>query len=387
MERLLLQQSAAYIQFINSLRSKDTKIHYTNWLNDFLKYLNISCDRILDFDSNQLQQKIINYVIDMRDTRNLSPSSIRSHISAIQTFLVINDFEGINWTKVKKFVGEFYKVADDRPYTRDEIKQLADAAHSLRDKAIILLLSSSGLRVGGLVRLQLKHLIPNDKYGIYQIDVYKKSREAYTAFCTPETRVAIDLYLNWRRKLGETVTPESPLFRVEFDTRFGASAPAKQIDRALVCRMLKMLRYETGIVKIQHLTESVKRGKPRSHIKTLHGMRKYLSTCLETEGVNAVYVDLLLGHNLGLKSVYSKPTPTQLLEGNGDKVLGYIHGIDALTINEENRLMVKVKSLTERQDEMMLIKVKHEEEMKTLRKEMENKFQQIFAKIDINALK
>lgn len=387
MERLLLQQSAAYIQFINSLRSKDTKIHYTNWLNDFLKYLNISCDRILDFDSNQLQQKIINYVIDMRDTRKLSPSSIRSHISAIQTFLVINDFEGINWTKVKKFVGEFYKVADDRPYTRDEIKQLADAAHSLRDKAIILLLSSSGLRVGGLVRLQLKHLIPNDKYGIYQIDVYKKSREAYTAFCTPETRVAIDLYLNWRRKLGETVTPESPLFRVEFDTRFGASAPAKQIDRALVCRMLKMLRYETGIVKIQHLTESVKRGKPRSHIKTLHGMRKYLSTCLETEGVNAVYVDLLLGHNLGLKSVYSKPTPTQLLEGNGDKVLGYIHGIDALTINEENRLMVKVKSLTERQDEMMLIKVKHEEEMKTLRKEMENKFQQIFAKIDINALK
>ena len=98
-------------------------------------------------------------------------------------------------------------------------------------------------------------------------------------------------------------------------------------------------------------------------------------------------LNLLLGHNLGLKSVYSKPTPTQLLEGNGDKVLGYIHGIDALTINEENRLMVKVKSLTERQDEMMLIKVKHEEEMKTLRKEMENKFQQIFAKIDINALK
>ena len=69
------------------------------------------------------------------------------------------------------------------------------------------------------------------------------------------------------------------------------------------------------------------------------------------------------------------------------RLLGYIHGIDTLTINEENRLKVKVKSLTERQDEMMLIKVKHEEEMKTLRKEMENKFQQIFAKIDINTLK
>jgi integrase len=222
MGRLLLQQSAAYFQFVNSLRSKETKIHYTNWLADFLNYLNLSCDKVLELDSNQLQQEIINYTIDMGDNRKLSPSSIRSHISAIQTFLIINDFGGINWIKVKKFAGEFYKVADDRPYTRDEIKQLVDAAHSSRDRAIILLLSSSGIRVGGLVRLQLKHLIPNNKYGIYQIDVYKKSREAYTTFCTPESRDAIDLYLDWRRKLGERLTPESPLFRVEFDTRFGA---------------------------------------------------------------------------------------------------------------------------------------------------------------------
>ena len=71
MSRLLLQQSAAYIQFMNSLRSKDTKIHYTNWLNDFLQYLNISCDKVLDFDANHLQQIIIKYVIDMRDNRKL----------------------------------------------------------------------------------------------------------------------------------------------------------------------------------------------------------------------------------------------------------------------------------------------------------------------------
>jgi integrase len=234
----------------------------------------------------------------MRDNRKLSPNSISSYISAIQTFLVINDFGGINWTKVKKFVGEFYKVADDRPYTRDEIKQLVDAAHSIRDKAIILLLNSSCMRVGGLVRLQLKHLIPNDKYGTYQIDVYKKSREAYTTFCTPETRAAIDLYLDWRTRLGETLTSESPLFRVGFDTRFGARSPAKQMNRTLVCRILKLLRDKTGIVKAQHLTDSVKRGKSRSHIKTLQGLRKYLSTCLDTAGVNAVFVELLLGQIL-----------------------------------------------------------------------------------------
>jgi integrase len=132
---------------------------------------------VLDFDSSQLHQEIIKYAIDIRDNRKLSPNSIGSHVSAIQTFLIINDFGEINWTKVKKFVGEFYKVTDDRPYTRDEIKQLVDAAHSLRDRAIILLLSSSGIRVGGLVRLQVKHLLPIAKYGIYQIGVYKEATE------------------------------------------------------------------------------------------------------------------------------------------------------------------------------------------------------------------
>jgi hypothetical protein len=93
MTELLLQQFAAYIHFINSLRSKETKIHYTNWLSDFLHYLNISCDGLLNFEVKQLQQKIINYVIDMRDNRKLSPNTMRSHISAIQTFLVINNLE------------------------------------------------------------------------------------------------------------------------------------------------------------------------------------------------------------------------------------------------------------------------------------------------------
>jgi hypothetical protein len=40
-------------------RSKETKIHYTNWLSDFLHYLNTSCDGLFNFGANQLQQEII----------------------------------------------------------------------------------------------------------------------------------------------------------------------------------------------------------------------------------------------------------------------------------------------------------------------------------------
>ena len=64
-----------------------------------------------------------------------------------------------------------------------------------------------------------------------------------------------------------------------------------------------------------------------------------------------------------------------------------IKAVDLLTINEENRLKIKVEELTERRDEIQLMKENHEQEMKAMRDEMENKFQQILSKIDVTTLK
>lgn len=72
MGRLLLRQSVANLH------------PDTNWYADILNYLNISCDRLLELDSNQLQQGLIN--------RKLSPSDK----------VFCSDFGGINWIKAKK---------------------------------------------------------------------------------------------------------------------------------------------------------------------------------------------------------------------------------------------------------------------------------------------
>lgn len=183
-------------------------------LNYFIKFFGSgkTCEDLLEIPPKQLQVLIIKFIIHMRDTKGLAPNTIQLRTSALQAFFSINDIEGINWKKVKKFQGEFYKVAEDSPYTREEITKLLNMA-DIRNKAIILLFSSSGIRVGGLTMLQLKHLKPVNKYSLYMIDVYMKSREQYITFCTPEARKAIEDYLSWRRKQGEKLTPESPLFR------------------------------------------------------------------------------------------------------------------------------------------------------------------------------
>jgi hypothetical protein len=58
--------------------------------------------------------------------------------------------------------------------------------------------------------------------------------------------------------------------------------------------------------------------------------------------MSPIYVDMLMGHHLGLTSSYNKLTPEDLLEGN-DKNLGYASAMEHLTIC--NRLKRKVEKL------------------------------------------
>jgi integrase len=123
----------------------------------------------------------------------------------------------LNWKKINSFKGDFYDVIEDQPYTREQIKSLVDKAEPLRNRAVILLLASSGIRVGAIYisktkdYLKVGNLTPIDKYNnIYQITIYKKSRSKYITFCSPECRREIDTYLQYRERYGERITKDSP---------------------------------------------------------------------------------------------------------------------------------------------------------------------------------
>lgn len=123
----------------------------------------------------------------------------------------------INWRKLKKFKGKHHGVVEDAPYTHEKIKTLTDNA-SQRDRAMIMLMASAGLRRGALPGLRLKDLQRIDKYDLYKITVYKKEQEQYITYCTPECTKAIDKYLQWRQQLGEQLKQSSLVFRTEFNT-------------------------------------------------------------------------------------------------------------------------------------------------------------------------
>jgi hypothetical protein len=97
---------------------------------------------------------------------------------------------------------------------------MLDYAGDIRSKAAILLLTSTGMRIGALSELKIRHLkkMPEPYSNIYRITIYENTNEEYYTFCTPECTKTIDVYFAYRKKSGEKIiAPDAPLIRERFD--------------------------------------------------------------------------------------------------------------------------------------------------------------------------
>ena len=317
-------------------------------------------DDMLLFSINDLESRIRDYIIHLRQDKRLAPSTVSSYIVPITHFYEMNNFT-LHWKRLKKFKAKHYSVVEDKPYSLDQIKILIEAA-SIRDKCMILLMCSAGLRRGALQYLRIRDLQKIDKYNLYRISVYKKEQEQYITFCTPECAKYIDQYLDWRRRLGEQFKPNSPLFRIEFDTVTEVNRP-KAISFRVVSFMIHKLLDRTGI------RAPTGDHTKRTELMQTHGFRKFFKTTCINAGMNPLYSEYLMGHRSGLTKSYFKPTDQELLEGN-DKALGYVAAINDLTINEEYRLHRKIDELTKKKNEIEIMEIKHNEEIQAMRDQM-----------------
>lgn len=345
----------SYKNFINSIKSEHTKVTYDRALKYFMTFMKIDGDKyykLLEKAPRLIEEDIRDYIIYLRDVKKLAPASIALRLACVTHYYTMNDLT-LNWKKINRFKGEFYDVVEDSPYTLEQIRLLVNKAEPLRDRAIILLLASSGIRVGAIYDsrtkeyLKVGNLEPIDKYQIYQITIYKKSKKSkYITFCSNECRKELDSYLEFRKRCGEKITKDSPLFRRAFNTAdpLDAKENIKPLSNHAISWIANRLLNITGIRVSPKLTEG-QANSQHTNLMQLHAFRKFFSTTLtDTAKMSNYRVDMLLGHKVGLTSDYNKLTPEDLLEGN-DKNLGYASAMEHLIICEENRLRKKVETL------------------------------------------
>lgn len=314
------------------------------------------CELLLQGEPKLIRSNIIDWLIHLKEVQNLSYASISLYCTALHHFYDMNDITGLNWKKIGSFIGENVKTVKDRPYTREEIGKLLDAAQDKRLKIAILLMCGSGLRIGSIAELKLRNLEPISKYGIYQITVYENTKQEYITFCTPECASVIDTYLEYRKRNGDGLRPSEPLLRDEFyiNDHIRAACPKTLSTFSLRARIFRLL-VSSGVRERNLQLEKVPNGQTeqdtrppyeRREVMQCHGLRKFFSTTCTLQGLPPLTVEVLMGHKaLGLTGVYFKPTPIDLLEGN-DKMLGYASIMKYLTISDEHNLRLEIDKLS-----------------------------------------
>ena len=193
------QKEDVYLNFINSIKSDITKKIYEYNLKLFMEFCGV--EKFEDLIGQQNQ--IITYVMSLRE-KKLSYNSISTRLNAIYHFYDMNDIS-LNKKKIKMFKGEYTKKVVDRAYTDKDIKKILDVS-DLGAKTIVLLMASSGIRIGALPGIRIRNL--EKVNNIYKITVYEGSRSQYFTFCTPECTSYIDAYLEFRTKNGENLNKD-----------------------------------------------------------------------------------------------------------------------------------------------------------------------------------
>jgi integrase len=344
--------SEVWTDFYNSLQTKPTKDSYQCWIRKYLEWLGYkdgNCQHLLEFDNAlQIQNKLIKFFGYLRDhDTGFSPRTLLQYYTALKSFYSYYDYHyTVNWDKVRKSIGRVVGKAIDRAYTYDEIRQLLNYA-SERQRVAILLMASSGMRVGAIASLKIRDLEYIREHNIFRIKVYRGEPEEYITFCSNECANAIQSYLDYRKRNGEIIVDTSPLLRNHFDI-YSANSKCPQkghtqtvancahtMASETITNEIYYLLYKAGLRNIKDIK---KRHGDRYQVMVTHALRKFFkSRCMATEGMNPVVIEMFMGHDVGIEENYYKPLEHEYLNW-------YLKVVNNLTIDDTQRLKAKLEA-------------------------------------------
>ncbi len=341
--------------FQNSLKSEKSFETYFKNLNLFRKFIGADdFDSITRIDPIKLQIFLEDYIMNLKG--KISPNTIPTYYFPIQAFLETNDID-LKWKKIRRLFPAKVKKTGRDAWSTQDIKTMLSHSINIRNRALVLFLASSGIRVGALVDMKMRNLI-DMPLGCKAVLVYEDSTEEYWTFITPEASESLERYIAKRKSDGEYIIPDSPLFRTKYAD--GASKVKKLSTKGA---------YET-IVRILNTsglrTQDVKK-KGRFNKMPDHAFRKRFLTILKSNPkIPTSQAEKMVGHQVyrdednnmvTLDGSYNVPTAEALFNS-------YKHAITDLTIDDSSRVRIKEAEIGKQYSALENEKKQHFEEKK-----------------------
>ena len=328
---------SSYLNFLDGVRSKASRETYRVVLRLYCEFTQMDTDRLIDLALKDLQattEQVKVYLRHLKDRvevkKDLQPASIALYFNPVKLFYTMNDVL-MNWKKLAKMLPE-QTTLEDRAYTREEIDKMLIYA-DIREKAIVLLLVTAGLRIGALPDLLVKHLSPihSKKCEIIgRLTVYANTPGEYFTFVTPECYGIIQQYMEFRQRNHEKVQEDAPLIRNKIrqgvPINAGSRRNPKRLSTSSMTSIVYRLLIKSGIRELKDTR--------RYDVKMDQGFRKFFNTMCKKSGVDIMHKEMLMGHAIGLDDNYYRPDPDDLLQD-------YVKVIPSLTFDDAEVLKVQ----------------------------------------------
>lgn len=332
-------ETPSWKRLSNSIKSPFTVRYYTRCMRCFIQITGeTDIQRFVNSDRKYVEQVIIDYINVRQNMQKVRPQSVAVDLAMLKHLFVYNDRTDINWKVIKGYLGERIRAVKDKAYSLEQL-QLMWTYADLRGKVILLLMATSGMRVGGLDGLKVGSLKEVKEQGIYAITVYERTPDEYVTYCTPECKVAIDAYLNFRMRSGEPVSDDSPVLRDLFNP----------YNPERVCNPGPLRRDGIATIMFNIAARAGLRGRShdrrtRNDIMLNHGLRKFFFKACGKANINPIARELLMGHKVGnlqngvnqLMMVYDATEQSELLDA-------FLKCIPFLTVSNEERIKQEMK--------------------------------------------
>ena len=278
-----------FLEYIEISRGRSVKTveNYDRYLSRFIEFSKIKAPKDITDRKVQEFRLWLNRQPGTAGAGTMKKRTQNYYLIALRAFLKYLQRQGVTSLSPERI--ELAKVADRSLdlITIAELERLMKAPdqsdlRGLRDKAILELLFSTGLRVSELTALDTDIDLTRD-----ELSVRGKGDKVRVVFLSPEAKRAVTAYLKARKDM------EEPLF---VDYGRGSKTPRRLTPRS-VERLVKQYAIKAGITKKV----------------TPHVIRHSFATDLLENGADLRSVQALLGHaNIATTQVYTHVTDKHL---------------------------------------------------------------------------
>lgn len=262
-----------FLYSLKDINSNSSIESYKYDLKDFIKYidLKIDCKDLKRLEIAELQELINNYMRSLKD-RGLKPKTINRKVISVNKFMKYLDLEcRAKGLRVQK------KLFLNNTLSNSDINKMLRVCENSRDRAIIITLYGSGLRISELLKITVKDI--NKKTILIQ-----GKRGKYREIILPiKVRKALKEYLE--------VRPKSDISQLFIGTK--------------------------GALKRQAINKIIKKYSRKAKVKLdkahPHSFRHLFCKNLAEQGIGIDIIASLAGHeNIETTSIYTKRTESEL---------------------------------------------------------------------------